>query len=168
MPLLLLIIFLLLPALEIAVFIEVGGAIGTWPTVGAIILTAGFGVSLVRAQGLAILTRARLSLQRNEFPLEEAFDGLCLAVAGVLLLTPGFVTDGIGGLLLVPPLRLVLRRAVMARNAFQKPASHDKHRDSGRPVIDGEYQVVNDDADKNKAEGGDARRIDGHTPRGSR
>jgi len=55
MPLLLLIIFLLFPALEFAVFIEVGGAIGTWPTVGAIILTAGFGVSLVRAQGLAIL-----------------------------------------------------------------------------------------------------------------
>jgi hypothetical protein len=56
----------------------------------------------------------------------------------------------------------------MARNAFQKPVSHDKHRGSGDPVIDGEYQVVNDDADKNKAEGGDARRIDGHTPRDSR
>ncbi len=160
MPLLLFLAFLLFPVLEIAVFIDVGGVIGTWPTVGAIFLTAVVGVSLVRAQGLATLSRARSSLQRNEFPLEEAFDGLCLAAAGLLLLTPGFVTDSLGGGLLVPPVRNALRRFVMSRSTFQMPPQGGPSRKPGGPTIDGHYHVMDDNDDENSPDGQDAPRKD--------
>ncbi len=159
MPLLIIVLFLLFPVLEIAVFIEVGSKFGTWPTVGAIFLTAVVGVSLVRTQGLATLSRARISLQRNEFPLAEAFDGHCLALAGVLLLTPGFVTDSMGGLLLVPPLRAALRRFVLARTTLQgtprgqrppgsqRPPPGGHPHQPGGPTIDGQYHVVEEDGE---------------------
>lgn len=147
MPLLLFLAFLLFPVLEIAVFIEVGGAIGTWPTVGAIFLTAVLGASLVRFQGLAALGRARTSLQRNEFPLKEAFDGICIAIAGILLLTPGFVTDGLGGVLLIPPLRKAFRRFVLARASLHMPPRGGPGRPQGGATIDGQYHVVDDEGD---------------------
>lgn len=106
------IIFLLMigiPIAEIAVFIEVGGRIGLWPTIGTIVLTAMIGTFLLRQQGLATLRSVQASLEQNRLPLVEVFDGLCLLVAGALLLTPGFVTDGFGLLLFFPPFRTLLR-----------------------------------------------------------
>lgn len=145
MPLFFLLVLLLFPVLEIAVFIEVGGSIGTWPTVGAIFLTAVIGINLVRAQGLATIGRARASLQRNEFPLEEAFDGICLAIAGLMLLIPGFVTDGLGGLLLIPPLRARLRRFILGRGHFQVPPGAGGRPGQDGQTIDGQYHVVDDE-----------------------
>ncbi len=103
------------PIIEIALFIEIGGAIGTWATIGAIILTAAAGAVLLRMQGGGLVARARATLNRGEMPVEEVIHGLFLLVAGVLLLTPGFFTDAIGLLLCVPPLRLVLGRAILRR-----------------------------------------------------
>lgn len=103
-----------IPIAEIAVFIEVGGRIGLWPTIGTIILTAIIGTFLLRQQGLVTLQKVQSSLEQNRLPLTEVFDGLCLLVAGVLLLTPGFVTDGFGFLLFFPPFRTLLRH-VLAR-----------------------------------------------------
>ncbi len=139
MPLLILLLVILLPVFEIAVFIEVGTAIGTWTTVGAIFLTAAIGISLVRAQGLATLGRAQASLQRNIFPVQEAFDGICLVLAGLLLLTPGFLTDGLGALLLLPPLRNSLRHFLLGRVEARTGSGND------RWTIEGEYRVVDDD-----------------------
>lgn len=98
------------PLVEIAVFIEVGDAIGLWSTLVVVVVTAMAGTALLRQQGLRTLRRAQESLARNEPPVREVFDGLCLLIAGVLLLTPGFVTDALGGLLFVPVLRAVLGR----------------------------------------------------------
>ena len=105
MALILLLAFIIVPVVEIAVIIKVGGILGVWPTVGLIVLTAAAGTAMVRAQGFQILARAQETLGRGQFPAEELFDGLSLMVAGILLLTPGFVTDALGLVLLVPPVR---------------------------------------------------------------
>ncbi|MGC2854696.1 FxsA family protein [Novispirillum sp. DQ9] len=105
MRLVILILFIAVPLLEIAVFIQVGGVIGPWPTIALVLLTAVAGTMLLRSQGLATLRRAQASLDRGEMPLREVADGMCLLFAGVLLLVPGFVTDILGLLLFLPPVR---------------------------------------------------------------
>ncbi len=144
------------PILEIAVFIEVGGRIGFWPTIAIVIATALIGTALLRRQGLATLIRAQESLQKGAFPMHEVFDGFCLLVAGALLLTPGFVTDGVGLLLFAPPVRAVLARAAwryMVRHGRIdvnssapgfKPGGRDGRGDpyGDGPVIDGEFDVI--------------------------
>jgi UPF0716 protein FxsA len=157
-PFLILIAFIAVPLVEIAVFIQVGGFLGLWPTLAIVILTAIAGTALLRIQGLATLHRAQAAMQRNQLPLREVFDGLCLLVAGALLLTPGFVTDALGGLLFLPPFRALLRRLVgahlMARTHVHASASwHGGPQGPGpRPypgigdVIDGEFEEVREDA----------------------
>jgi UPF0716 protein FxsA len=110
MALALLLAFIAIPIIEIAVFIQVGGVIGLGWTIALIVLTAVLGSIALRLQGLATLSRARSLMDRGELPAKELFDGLCLVVAGALLLTPGFVTDTIGALLFLPPVRDLLRR----------------------------------------------------------
>ncbi len=110
MALLLLAAFILVPLIEIGLFIEVGGWIGLWPTLGLIILTAVIGTALLRQQGLATLRRAQSQMDAGQVPAKELFDGACLLFGGLLLLTPGFFTDAIGFLLLMPPVRDLLRQ----------------------------------------------------------
>lgn len=105
MAILLLAMFIAVPIIEIGLFIEIGGWIGLWPTLAIVILTAFAGTTLLRLQGLAVLQRVQESTARNELPVQEVFDGLCLLIAGILLLTPGFFTDAFGFLLFVPPFR---------------------------------------------------------------
>lgn len=109
----LLILFILTPVVEIAVFIEVGSFIGLWPTLAVVVVTATAGTWLLRRQGVATFYRAQEALNQGQFPVTEVFDGMCLLFAGALLLTPGFVTDATGFLLFVPPLRRSLRRAIV-------------------------------------------------------
>lgn len=162
MPILLLVMFIAIPVVEIALFIEVGGWIGLWPTVAIVIGTAFAGTTLLRMQGLAVLQRVQESAARNELPVAEVFDGLCLLVAGVLLLTPGFFTDTVGFLLFVPAFRRIAGAAVwrwMARNggisvsgaAFRGPGSGPGNgpgsgasRGGTGPVIDGEFEEVDE------------------------
>ena len=137
------------PIIEIAVFIEVGGRLGLWPTLATIILTAMAGTALLRQQGLATLQRVHESLEANRFPMAEVFDGLCLLVAGALLLTPGFVTDAAGLLLFVPTVRVALRRAfgryLVASGRLdawtEKPGPFASG-GGGNTIIDGEYREV--------------------------
>ncbi|MEX2631790.1 MAG: FxsA family protein [Tistlia sp.] len=110
MGLVLLLLFITVPLVEIAVFIQVGDWIGLWPTLALILLTAILGTWQLRLQGMATLARARQQLDRGEVPAAELFNGLCLLVAGALLLTPGFVTDAAGASLFLPPVRGWLRR----------------------------------------------------------
>lgn len=109
MALLLLVAFIAIPLIEIAVFIQVGGLLGLWTTLALVILTAMLGTWQLRAQGLATLNRARSHMDQGVLPANELFDGLCLLVAGALLLTPGFVTDAAGFLLFLSPVRDALR-----------------------------------------------------------
>lgn len=143
------ILLLAVPIVEIALFIEIGELIGVWPTIGIVIATAIAGATLLRSQGLATLRSARASLAENRFPIDEVFDGLYLAIAGALLLTPGFFTDAVGLLLFVPPVRASLRRrlaAYVAARAEVKIHAASASADwQAGPVIDGEYRDVSPD-----------------------
>ncbi|MCE8000750.1 MAG: FxsA family protein [Rhodobiaceae bacterium] len=121
--------FVLVPIAEIAVFIEVGGIIGLWPTLGIVILTALLGTSLLRAQGLAAFGRAQSAMSEGRLPVEEVVHGFCLVIAGALLLTPGFLTDIAGFLLFVHPVRLMLARAAM--KWFAKNGTVHMHTNAG-------------------------------------
>lgn len=105
-------VFIVLPLLEIFAFIEVGSAIGALPTLALIVLSAVVGALLVRRQGLKVFLDARRSLARDELPVAAAVHGGLLLLAGLLLLTPGFVTDIVGFLLLVPAIRSLLAQRV--------------------------------------------------------
>ena len=170
------IIFILLlavPIVEIGVFIEVGGLIGLWPTITVIFVTAAIGAALLRAQGLAVMYRAQEAMARGEMPLTQVFDGLCLLFAGAMLLTPGFVTDGVGFLLFIPPLRILLRRGIAAllvrRGSLHVWSRRGPGAGSGTKagpeagnvsVIDGDFEDVTDDQDTaNTDSGGVERRI---------
>ena len=133
------------PIVEIIVFIEVGGFLGLWPTIGIVILTAIIGTGLLRLQGLATLYGAHESLLQNRFPIDEVFDGLCLILAGALLLTPGFITDAVGLLLFTPPLRVTLRQ-LLARYIVRRGHVHigatgtrGGSTSNASTVIDGEF-----------------------------
>jgi UPF0716 protein FxsA len=115
---------------------------------GLIVLTAVLGSWQLRAQGLATLGRARAQMERGVMPARELFDGLCLLLAGALLLTPGFVTDAAGALLFVPGVRDLLRRTIgrhLAQHAETRVHMHERkvYRGKGRDgVIDGEFEDV--------------------------
>ena len=98
-------LLLIIPVVEIAVFITVGSAIGVWPTIGLIIVTAVLGSIFLRRQGLSTIGTIQREIQAGRLPGKELVSGLMIAIAGVLLLTPGFVTDTLGFLLFVPGVR---------------------------------------------------------------
>lgn len=98
-------LFIGLSLLELTVMIQVGTVIGALPTVVLIVLTAMVGSALVRRQGLKTLLEAQQRMQLGEMPARELLGGMLLALAGLLLIVPGFVTDLLGLLLLLPPLR---------------------------------------------------------------
>lgn len=112
---LLLLLFIVMPVLEMWVLIEVGGIIGAGPTIGLVLLTAAVGYGLLRQQGFATLLRGRQRLERGELPASEILEGVVLAVSGALLLTPGFVTDSLGFLGLLSPLRTAIAKRLLAR-----------------------------------------------------
>ena len=128
MPLLL---FMLIPIIEMWILIEVGGWIGALPTIGLVVLTATIGLSLLKQQGLSTLMRARLKMDDGAIPASELVSGVMIAVGGALLLTPGFVTDALGFALLIPQTRQWLLFKLI-----------DRYRD--KIVIEGEFHRVDD------------------------
>ena len=115
-------LFIIMPIAEMAVLIKVGGVIGVLNTIGLVLLTAVVGAWLLRQQGLATLLRANQRLNSGELPAKEVAEGLILAVGGALLLTPGFITDTVGFLCLLPGTRhwfvaLAMKRMVMSGQA---------------------------------------------------
>ncbi|MEE8516872.1 MAG: FxsA family protein [Alphaproteobacteria bacterium] len=151
----LLLAFILVPIIEIALLIKVGGFIGLWPTLIIVIATAFIGSWLLRSQGWSVFNRAQKTLEAGTFPARELFDGLCLIVAGVLLLTPGFATDALGLVLFVPGLRLILARALWqmllrtdsVRFQFRGGGMDQPHHhyEADDKTIEGEYRNIDDD-----------------------
>lgn len=101
-------LFALLPIVEIALLVNVGGIIGGWNTIGLVILTAFIGAYFVKREGIATLQTAQAKMQRNELPGKEMVEGLMLVVAGILLVTPGFITDVLGFMFALPGSRHVI------------------------------------------------------------
>lgn len=144
------IIFLIVPLIEIALFVAVGDEIGLAATLLLCVLTAAIGAILLREQGLKTLFSARESLNNNELPVNALFDGICLAIAGIMLMTPGFFTDTLGFSLLIPPVRRTLQTTLArhfnihtnAPNSFQDGIQNDSM------VIEAEFEHV-DETDEN-------------------
>lgn len=106
---LLLFAFIVVPVVEIYVIVEVADGLGWGNTILILILDSLIGAWLVRWQGLTVIGRAQNTMNRGELPTRELFDGVLILMAGALLLTPGFVTDGIGVAFLLPPVRAGMR-----------------------------------------------------------
>lgn len=111
-PFILFAAFVTVPVIEIALFIQVGGLIGLWPTLLTVIATAFIGTTLLRMQGMKVLADAQNTLNQGGMPVEPAIHGVFLLISGLTLLTPGFMTDAVGLILFIPPVRLWLGRKI--------------------------------------------------------
>ncbi|WP_462156523.1 FxsA family protein [Pseudoalteromonas sp. GB56] len=98
-------LFIIVPIIEIALLIQVSEVIGGFATIALIIVTAIIGAKLVKQQGVSAMRDAQVQMAQGQMPAEQMFTGICVIIAGVLLLTPGIVTDVFGFLLLTPALR---------------------------------------------------------------
>lgn len=137
-----------LPIVEIALFIIVGGWIGLWATLGLVVLGFVGGMAVIRSQGTHAWLEAQRSLAELRDPSRPLAHGMMLMIAGVLLIVPGFFTDAVALLLLIPPVRdFVMRRAsrrvrVSGVHVRSRGAQHDAHRPPyGGGVIDADYVV---------------------------
>ncbi|MCV6596684.1 MAG: FxsA family protein [Mangrovicoccus sp.] len=150
--------FLIVPLIEIALFVQVGGLLGLWPTLLIVVLTAIFGTVLVRSQGMQTLGNLQRSMETGKDPSRDLAHGVMILFSGFLLLTPGFFTDAVGFALLVPG----IRDAIFARLASQIAARGSMHmqfgqapgasahgrpqsQSSGQTVIDGEFTEIDPD-----------------------
>ncbi len=140
--------FLAVPLIEIGLFIQIGGAIGLWPTLAIVVLTAILGTWLVRAQGLMAINNLRSSFSKLEDPSENLAHGAMILVSGALLLTPGFFTDAVGFALLVPPVRSAVFAYLRKRITVQRFEMGDQAGQRGaRPdvtIIETEYHEVDE------------------------
>lgn len=143
MGLLILLLVLGLPIAEIAGFVEIGGRIGVVATLAWVFLAAIAGVTVIRLQGLAIALQVRAALARDELPARALFDGACVTLAGFLLLLPGFVSDAVAVLLLLPPLRGLLFRVIARRvRTHVQVDIRSGRRGRGGVIIEGEFEAV--------------------------
>ncbi len=140
----LLLAFILVPLIEIGLFIQVGGAIGLWPTLLVVVLTAMLGTWLVRAQGAVAMGQLRGSFSQQTDPTEPLAHGAMILIAGVLLLTPGFFTDALGFALLTPPFRRAafayLRRRINVQTFSTGPQGTQRADDP--TTIEGDYHEI--------------------------
>ena len=131
--------FIVLPILEMYILIEVGSFIGAPKTIGLVLLTALLGLILLRQQGFRTLLNARNKLMQDELPAEEIVTGIFLAIGGALLLTPGFVTDFIGFMCLLPFTRHFLMSLITTSFFNVSGFSEQKEEKKGN-WIEGEYK----------------------------
>jgi len=150
MPILPLILslFIGIPLLEIYLLIEVGDVIGAFPTIIAVVFTAVLGVSLIRIQGFSTLQKAQMSMDQGRLPATEMFEGMLLLFAAICLLIPGFFTDTVGFLLLIPPLRVLLATRLLG-SASVKARFHS----AGNSFYEGEYEDLTPGQQNNIIEG---------------
>lgn len=109
----LLLALIIIPAIEIGLFVWVGGMIGAWWVVVLIALTGILGVALAKREGAQTWVKARQSMSQGRMPAAEIIDGICIFIGGVLLFSPGFLTDVIGLLLVVPYTRNIFKLGIV-------------------------------------------------------
>ena len=154
-------LFIGVPLIEIYLFIQVGGLIGALPTVLLVIITAIIGVSLLRAQGFHTMAKFQREVSTGQLPANTMLEGIALIFGGALLLTPGFMTDAIGFLCLIPFTRQTLIAWAIKNmtitgsgfmsgghysQGFGRPQNHSKPYDPN--VIEGEFKESDDDSRK--------------------
>lgn len=143
-------LFIIIPLVELYVLIKIGSYIGALWTVLIVIMTAVIGVQMLRVQGFSTLQRAQLNMAQGTLPAMEMMEGIILAVGGALLITPGFITDTLGFLCLIPATRRAFIRRLMINSQMQMHGFQDYHssrrRDShpGGRTLDGEFRREDD------------------------
>jgi UPF0716 protein FxsA len=166
----LLLLFIALPLVELAILIKIGQLIGFWWTIAIVVATAILGASVLHAQGFQVIRKVQASMARGEPPIAPVIDGAFLFLAGICLMTPGIITDSIGLLLLIPPVRgWIARRSIAkamqsggvhvhvfgdkasaADQAAQRRAKPDDAKANGQrpsssgPVIEGEFERIDE------------------------
>ena len=137
--------FIATTLIEIYLFIEIGSVIGAFKTILLIVATAVIGVALLRQQGLSTMQKVQSQMQRGELPAVGMLEGFMLFFAGALLLTPGFFTDAIGFILLIPPIRRALALWFLERSGTIVKM-HPGHPESKKPekYIEGEFDKHDD------------------------
>lgn len=153
----LLILFILIPIIEIGLFIQVGGLIGLWPTLATVVLTAIIGTSMLRKQGISTLTRLQANLNTGQNPVDPIAHGALILVSGVLLLTPGFFTDAVGFSLLIPPIRSALIKwgatKVLNGGFVASYSTQNQQQKTDSSVLDGEFSVIDEDQGSSNGSG---------------
>ena len=146
-------LFVTIPIVEIALFIQVGGWLGLWPTLGIVILTAILGTVLVRAQGLQAMGQIKSNLNELKDPTEALAHGAMILASGLLLLTPGFFTDAVGFSLLIPPVRLALFHWIRSKvrvQSFVDINTQQQTHPNEADVIDADYVDITEPTHKPK------------------
>lgn len=132
--------FIVVPFVEIYVLLQVGSVIGAFPTIFLVVLTAVLGGWLLRTQGFATWRRFQESLERGQIPAYEIVEGPILLVGGALLLTPGFFTDILGLICLIPATRHKIAAYVIEKYFSAQSAGFGKRPTAGPSVIEGEFK----------------------------
>jgi UPF0716 protein FxsA len=130
---------LIIPFLEIYLLLKVGGIIGAFPTIFLVVLTAVLGTWLLRQQGFATLQKLQINLQQGKIPAYEMIEGPIILVGGVLLLTPGFITDVIGFACLIPQLRRKIAQYVIENYLVKANGSFEWSKPKEKDVLEGEF-----------------------------
>lgn len=135
----LLLLFLAVPVAEIYVLIEVGSTLGAPMTIALVILTAVVGAALMRAEGLATIARVQKEMHTGQLPAVGIIEGALLLFSGALLLTPGFLTDAFGFVLVLRPTRMAIAKAIASRAVMQMHMRGSGYQPRRQGDIDGEY-----------------------------
>ena len=135
----LLLLFLAVPVAEIYVLIKVGSALGAPMTIGLVILTAVVGAALMRTEGMATIARVQQEMRTGQLPATGIIEGALLLFSGALLLTPGFLTDAFGFILVFRPTRMAIARTIASRAVMQMHVPGSAHQPRRQGDIDGEY-----------------------------
>lgn len=137
------IIFVLVPLIELMLLIEVGGIIGSGWTFIIIIATALIGTKLVKQQGISTWSNIQTEMASGQLPARSLFDGICILISGVLLITPGFITDTIGFLLVTPAFRAAMYTQLGSRIQVKTMGGFQSHQQS-------QHSPFNDQAEQSK------------------
>jgi UPF0716 protein FxsA len=153
MPLLLLIAFVVVPIVELTVIIQVGQVIGVVPTIVLLLVMSAVGAWLVKREGLGVWRRFRTTLDNGHIPAVEIVDGALVMLGGALMLTPGFVTDFFGLLLVAPPSRALVNRVIRTRVRWHFGFPGVAPRQAGRPVSQDPVDVEVLEVKRTRSEG---------------
>ena len=146
MPLFL--VFIIVPLIELMLLIEVGGIIGSGWTFLIIIATAIIGTKLVKQQGLQTWSKIQQEMATAQLPAQSLFDGICILISGILLITPGLITDVIGMLLLTPAFRTLAYTQLGSKIKFKAASSAHFHQQN-HSTYDGEFSHTDQSQNKN-------------------
>ena len=144
--------FIIIPLIEVMLFIKIGQHIGLWNTIIIIIFTGIIGAILVKSQGITILNKALEEIKSNKIPIFSILEGIAILIAGAFLLTPGFLTDTLGCILLIPKTRNLIisyiSKYLKKRTVYKdKTSFYSKDKDKEK-IFEGDYEEIDDNEKK--------------------